>query len=119
MKLVSRFLKWSFGVVTLGIVVLSLYPRVPNPMKVAEGDKIGHLVAYGIWGGLLFALLAGRTAAAGLKILLIIVAAFLFGGLIELLQPFVGRSCEGADLIANCSGAMIGGIVLLLTGERL
>jgi VanZ family protein len=38
----------------------------------------------------------------------VLVLAIAYGGLIELIQPLVGRSAESADLLAHALGALAG-----------
>lgn len=44
------------------------------------------------------------------KILLVVVVVSLIGGAIELLQPIAQRTTDCIDFIANCTGAVIGGL---------
>ncbi|MEO7587147.1 MAG: VanZ family protein [Arachnia sp.] len=82
------------------IAVLTLMP--PNQVEVPSGsDKTYHFLA--------FAALALPLAAVRPRWS---VALFLlysaFGGAIEIIQPFVGRSRELADLVADMAGIAIG-----------
>lgn len=84
----------------MAITIASLMPRggVGDP---GEADKIAHVLAY--WAATLPAAV-GRTAPA------IWVAAAVIGwsGLIELVQPLIGRSGSLSDLVANAGGVAIG-----------
>lgn len=81
---------------------LSPLPELPLP-DVASGDKLHHLLAY--------ALLALPASMAGPRgwiwVALSLVA---WSGLIELVQPFVNRHRELADMAANAGGVLIGSI---------
>ncbi len=75
-------------------------------------DKIHHVLA--------FAALTLPCAALYPKALLrVVVAAALFGAAIEVVQPYVGRSGEVSDLIADVLGLGIGAALgLILTSIR-
>lgn len=80
--------------------------------SVGGGDKLHHLLA--------FAALALPTAALTPRRLpLILVVLAVFGSMIEVIQPFVGRSRELADLIADLGGLAIGSLtgLALAAGE--
>lgn len=82
------------------ITLLSLTPLQQLP-DVPGSDKTHHLIAY----ALLMFPTALRRPSNWLGI------AFLFAtwsGAIELLQPYVNRYGEWADMAANCIGIMIG-----------
>ena len=94
--------------VTLAVIlVLSLRPSLSLP-DVPGKDKTLHLLAY---TALIF--------PAGLRHPRLLPAIFLFfifcGGMIELIQPYMGRSCEGLDWAADTLGLACG----LLLAEML
>lgn len=80
---------------------LTLTPQPPGPPGVPGWDKIGHVVAFAA----LSAPLAWRHPRHWWAVAL---AALAFGGLIEIVQPYVGRSREIADLLADGAGAVLG-----------
>ena len=94
------------GPVTLCIGALTLIP-LNTPEDVPGSDKIHHLLAFGA--------LTFPSAAFYPKALLrvVFVAAF-YGGLIEIIQPYVGRSGELADFIADLAGIGLGASIGLL-----
>lgn len=47
-------------------------------------------------------------------IVIIIVACFVYGATIELLQPLVGRNRENMDLLVNAAGVLAGTIFCIL-----
>lgn len=82
------------------IGVATLTP-IQNP-GVPGTDKSHHLIAF---AALALPLSFSRPSLAPW----IVLAAIGYGGAIELIQPFVGRSREGLDLLADAIGAVIGG----------
>lgn len=89
----------------MAITIASLMPRggVGDP---GEADKIAHVLAY---GAATLPAAVGRTAPA------IWVAAAVIGwsGVIELIQPLIGRSGSLYDLAANAGGVAIAHIARL------
>ena len=96
------------SLITLGgITVLSLIPLNELP-ETPGSDKIHHLVAY--------AILAYPTSLRRPKDWQNILIFFaIYGGVIELIQPFVNRHGEWVDLIANTMGLMVGCLITILT----
>ena len=86
--------------IALAIGYLSLSPLETLP-PAPGGDKLHHFIAYAV---LCFPL-SFRDAAAARIILPLAVA---YGGLIELVQPFVNRYGEWGDFAANAMGCLIG-----------
>ncbi len=82
--------------VILGAVIAYLTlspPQMTNPPGLLS-DKAYHAIAF---AGLVFpsALLYARS------LIWVVPAALLFGGAIELIQPYVGRAAELADFVAD------------------
>lgn len=101
---VSLFLT---ALLALAIGALTLVPlNVPDAMP--GNDKHHHLIA--------FAALALPTAALAPRLLWGLLPALAFYGvLIEVLQPFVGRSGDPRDALADGLGLILGsGLGLLL-----
>ena len=95
------------ALLALVIGVLTLVPlHVPDAMP--GNDKHHHLIA--------FAALALPTAALAPRLLWCILPVLaLYGVLIEVLQPFVGRSGDHRDALSNGLGLVVGsGLGLLL-----
>ncbi|SHK43438.1 hypothetical protein SAMN05444000_12918 [Shimia gijangensis] len=89
------------GALAIAIVYLTLSPLQPTKLGGYVSDKAYHFIA--------FAALAFPTALLYARSLVwIIPAALLLGGIIELVQPYVGRSREGADWIADAFGIGFG-----------
>jgi VanZ family protein len=98
----------SCTVITLAaITFLSLRPDLSLP-DVPGKDKTLHIVAY---AALMF--LAGLRRPKQLPAIFLFF--ILYGGMIELIQPYVNRSCEVLDLAADTLGLACG----LLLAEML
>lgn len=96
----------------VSIAILTLIP-LNVPTNAPGSDKIHHLLA--------FAALTLPCAALYPKALLRVArAAVVFGAAIEVIQPYVGRQGEVADLIADVLGIGIGAThgLLLYCGCR-
>lgn len=79
-----------------------LHPKPPTPdLDIQRADKLYHVIAF---AGLIFptAMLFARSL-----IWILPLAAF-FGGVIELVQPCVGRDAELADVLADLLGLGVG-----------
>jgi VanZ family protein len=87
----------------LAIVYLSVAPNPPQ-IDVEQGDKFGHVIAYGVlmlWFAQLYPRTGVRMAyAAGFMLL---------GVALEFVQRMTGyRSFEYADMIADAGGVLLG-----------
>ena len=82
------------------IAILTLTPSL-RPPDVGGPDKLYHVIAFGALM-LPCAILYPRSLAWLLP------AALAFGGAIEIIQPWVGRSGEWVDLVADAVGIAIG-----------
>lgn len=90
------------AVIALVIAGLTLTPSIsPPPMGLALTDKAYHAIAFA-------ALVLPVAAVFRRRLLWIAIVAFLYGAMIEVIQPFVGRGAEWADLAANAVGILIG-----------
>jgi VanZ family protein len=103
-----RRLLWA--VLTAGLFLLAarlmLGPAVPPPEDLPKNDKLWHAVT--------FAALIVPTAVLQPRWLWpMAAAALVYGGLIELIQPSVGRTADLRDFLADAVGI---GLVLLLSG---
>lgn len=99
------FPRWA-GLATFGAAVLiAAFTLVPLPSSgVGGSDKLYHIVAFAV---LAFPLSFARPV----WVPWVIGAAAAYGGVIELVQPYVGRSAEWADFLADGIGAILGGFV--------
>jgi VanZ family protein len=102
-------------------LLLSLRPRAPQDPAVAA-DKLLHVGGYAVMS-LLFLLAAvwlpgrgaGRWGDRGAPVVASVLA---FGLAIEAAQPFVGRSGEVLDGVANALGAALGWVLWSVARRR-
>lgn len=85
------------------IAILTLMPASDLPRRVPGTDKLHHFLAF---AALVFPALAVRPSAARW----ILPLAIAYGGLIELIQPYFGRSAEWGDFVADALGAFAGAL---------
>lgn len=97
--IVSKYILISATILIM-ITILSLTPLSELP-EVPGGDKLHHLAAY---AALIFPVALARPKH-WLLIALVFVA---WSGAIELIQPYVNRYGEWADMLANTCGLIIG-----------
>ncbi len=73
-------------------------------------DKIGHAAVYGIWAILICwaAQKSFRALSRTGVVVLSLFAATLYGIVLELYQPKVGRHTDLLDVLANTTGAVLG-----------
>jgi len=104
---VNRPLAW-----TALVTVLLLMPLpagfLPSPGRLAGGLAPDVLVHLALFAALSRAWLGGARSERPALALAGVAAMTAFGGLLELLQPAVGRSAEGSDLAADAAGALAG-----------
>jgi VanZ family protein len=87
--------------IALAIIGLSLAPGAGAPSDDGMLDKLLHAVAYAL---LVLPLVLARPGVAVVAVVL----ATGMGGVVELIQPHVGRSGEWQDALANLVGATAG-----------
>ena len=93
---------FATGALAVAIAYLTL-----TPLQVdldLGSDKLHHFIAFGALV-LPCALLYART------LIWVLPAAIMFGGVIELIQPYVGRGRELADFGADAVGVVIGAAI--------
>ena len=95
----------------LVIAFLSLYP-LPKLPEFQGTDKTYHLVAY-----FLLALPSGLKKPN--KWVLFIFLFIIFGGVIEMIQPYVNRYGEWLDFFANTIGVFIGFFAGVILNKKL
>ena len=90
--------------IALAVAVLTLGPATPAPGGMDHFDKVAHVMAFAAVAAPLawrYPRSWGAVALAGLA----------YGGAIELVQPFTGRSAEWGDLLADGIGALAGALL--------
>ena len=95
------------------IAVLTLTPVTPGPQGLPGLDKLAHVLAFGA----LAAPLAFAYPRHWRAVALVVLA---YGGMIEIVQPYTGRSAEWADFLADGVGAFLGawGAARIGRGQR-
>lgn len=93
------------GVALLVAVIILALSLLPNTTGAGgnQYDLIFHILAYAV---LTCAASINRQTISGY--LAVLCAITLFGGTIELIQPFVGRAGDLRDLVANVAGCFAG-----------
>ena len=98
-------------IVATFLTVAMLWPITQPPPAPEGSDKVVHLIAFAV-----LALPLAHTSRFGLSP--VFIAASAYGGIIEVLQPYFGRSADMQDWIADIAGVGLG-IVLALLYRRL
>ena len=88
------------------IAVTTLSPVPLHPTAFGH-DKLVHLFSFAV-------LVLPASVRHPRALLWLGPAAILFGGAIEIIQPFVGREREGLDFLADSLGVGLGAIVGLV-----
>jgi len=103
------FFRILLALTAAGTLVLSLIPNTPKPpLDVPLLDKVEHALAYAVLTFLSVGSFRGRRRVVVIRSILICSA---YGGLIEVLQGFTGRTVELADFFFDILGAGVGGVL--------
>jgi VanZ family protein len=96
-------------IVLLGVLGLSLNPRPEAVLgSLSLYDRAEHFAAYVVLSFFVMRSIDRRNA---IPLLLAIAACAALGGLIEVIQPFVGRRMELLDFLMDLGGAAVGALV--------
>ncbi len=96
------------------IFYLSSSPDLPAPPPFPYADKLGHALAYGVLGALLWRTFRGATRGkwqvyAAIESLTV---GVLYGATMELYQSTLSyRTCEWGDVVANTIGVAVGVVI--------
>jgi VanZ family protein len=112
-KLLSRQVSRILIVLlSLLVFILSLIPKPALVLGTFSAyDKIGHGIAYIVLG--FFAMIA-VDCRGPLPFVLVVTGCTIFGGIIEIVQPLVGRRMELADFLVDLAGSVIGAALAVL-----
>lgn len=94
------------------IAAFTLTPIPPGPPMLVGLDKVYHFLAFAV---LVFPVIVTDTR----RWAWVVPLAIVYGGLIELVQPYVGRSAEWLDFGANVSGVLAGAALAEILHNRL
>jgi VanZ family protein len=107
------FSPWAWGVLLaaywVGLFILTHTPGYPMPYRPTITDKLGHGVSFALLAMLLawvVWLASRRMTFTGIVAIGVVVV--LYGAFDELTQPFVGRSCDMYDWLADAGGIVLG-----------
>jgi len=88
----------GFLALTVGLLALTPLAKLP---ELTSGDKVQHLVAFAV-------LMFPAAALIPKDLVWLLPLALLYGGLIEVVQPYVNRCCVRGDFWADSVGAILG-----------
>ena len=103
---------WSVTIVALSFLPASSFPR----FDLAGLDRVLHALSYAVLTALVIRALATYDAGEPAIAAGALVGALAFGGLMEWIQGFVGRTPDFLDWAADGAGA---GVVLALRAGRI
>ncbi|HEX7402152.1 MAG TPA: VanZ family protein [candidate division Zixibacteria bacterium] len=97
------------------IFIVSAIPQIPPPLGFKWGDKVAHLLEYGIFSFLLFLAFytSGKEFLKRHVFFLSVLIGMVYGLTDEIHQKFVpGRDCNIYDFLADCLGIIAVQVVL-------
>jgi len=115
MSLRDRYLRVVLLVVIAGaIMVLSLLPDPLLPLDWVSGmDKVQHWIAYTVLGALVYLTVQSPGYSRMFYVAIAVFSCTMYGGLIEVLQSFTGRTPDSIDFFVNMFGALVGSVAAL------
>jgi VanZ family protein len=100
------------AMVTVVIAGLMLFPVTAAEIVGDHSDKLYHIIAFGA--------LTFPSALLHLQLSrVVLIFAILFGALIEVIQPYVGRSGSWEDFLADVLGALLGWVFARVIRKQL
>lgn len=97
----------------LCILVVSVIPVSTPQTDFSQGDKLAHVLMYGLTSVFVYRTYSLRTAARGVFFLSVAVSS-LYGAAMEGIQYFLPyRSFSAGDIIANTAGAFLGSVLYI------
>lgn len=94
------------------VLTLSLLPRPETILgTLSPNDKLSHLIAYVALG---FFAMRALDRRGMLPFALVVAGCAAFGGILEIVQPLVGRTRELADFVVDVAGSAGGAALALL-----
>lgn len=100
---------------TIAILVLSLVNQIPQPENLELNDKVGHSIAY-LFLSFFWLIYGKHKNLSGIKLFYIVLACFIYGIIIELMQHALTstRTASVLDVIANTFGVITSYIIILV-----
>ena len=111
LRIIQQYWKYLTLFILLIITCLSVFPLQTLPTAPGS-DKTHHLIAY-------FFLAFPSGLRRPKKWVLLICLFIIFGGIIEIIQPYVNRYGEWLDFFANTTGVILGFFVGMVTKVKL
>ena len=99
-------------VIALVILVFSLIPETPKEL-IHLSDKTNHIIAYFLLSLSFFFALKSKAINMVFLSIIAILACTLYGGIIEFIQSFTGRTPEMLDILADFTGSASGTLIAL------
>lgn len=105
-KRTDRAGRLAWGLTAALVLLIGFTTLMPLPqMQAAPGsDKLHHFIAFAV-------LALPLSWAYPRYVIWVFIAAVVYGGLIEVIQPHVGRSAEPLDALADGAGALTGALI--------
>jgi VanZ family protein len=98
----------------VAILVLSLLPETPFDVKFLFGlDKVQHWLAYAALGCLVLLTISKKEGSLLRYFALSVFSCTMYGGLIEVLQGYTGRTPDTVDFFVNMFGSAAGAVIAL------
>lgn len=101
--ILSLWQQYQIGLFWLGWLLISLATLTPLeslPVTAPGSDKLHHIIGFAAWT---LMIAAGPQKRMTYLCLLI----FIWGGMIELIQPYINRYGEWLDFLANTIGIIL------------